>query len=134
MSMRSRNIVLIVTLAMALFIGQGQCLAGGKVDLNQILSQGKPVLLEFGRGWCKPCKYMKPILDDMAKAYNGRAIVMTVDMDANMDLVRNFSIVMMPTQVFLTADGKEFHRNMGIMERPEIISTFSKMGLPAPGN
>ena len=56
---------------------------------------------------------MKPILDDMSKAYAGKAIVMTVDMDANKDLVRDFRIRMMPTQVFLTPDGKEFSETKG---------------------
>ena len=59
------------------------------------MSKKVPILLEFGRGWCIPCKYMKPILDDMSAAYTGKAIVMTVDMDVNKDLVRDFRIRMM---------------------------------------
>ncbi len=88
-----------------------------RIDLRALASKRVPILLEFGRGWCIPCKYMKPILDDMARAYSGKAIVTTVDMDANKDLVRDFGIRMMPTQVFLTPDGKEFFRNEGTLER-----------------
>ncbi len=73
---------------------------------------------------------MKPILEDMGAAYQGKAIVMTVDMDANKDLVRNFRVRMMPTQVFLAPDGKEFFRNEGTLERNQIAYVFSKMGLP----
>ena len=91
-----------------------------------------PVLLEFGRGWCKPCKYMKPILDDMERAYAGRAIVKAVDMDANADLVRSFGIRVMPTQIFLMSDGREFMRNEGTLEREQIMQIFSKMGLAPP--
>ena len=78
---------------------------------------------------------MKPILEDMGTAYQGKAIVMTVDMDANKDLVANFRVRMMPTQVFLAPDGKEFFRNEGTMERNQIAYVFGKMGLPeiAPG-
>jgi thioredoxin 1 len=72
---------------------------------------------------------MKPILDDMSTAYAGKAIVMTVDMDANKDLVRNFKVRMMPTQVFLMPDGKEFFRNEGTLEREQIAQVFAKMGL-----
>jgi thioredoxin 1 len=100
-----------------------------KINLQALMAQRVPVLLEFGRGWCIPCKYMKPILEDMAKAYAGKAIVMTVDMDANKDLVRNFKIRMMPTQVFLTPDGKEFMRNEGTLEREQIAQVFGKMGV-----
>lgn len=102
-----------------------------KINLQALLSKRVPILLEFGRGWCIPCKYMKPILDDMSQAYAGKAIVMTVDMDVNKDLVRDFRIRMMPTQVFLTPDGKEFFRNEGTLEREGIQQVFLKMGVIA---
>ncbi|MEW6351892.1 MAG: thioredoxin family protein [Thermodesulfobacteriota bacterium] len=103
-----------------------------KIDLQTLFAKRVPILLEFGRGWCKPCKYMKPILDDMAKAYSGKVVVLTVDMDVNADLVRQFRIRMMPTQVFITPDGKEYLRNEGIMEREQIMQVFSRMGVPGP--
>ncbi len=100
-----------------------------KINLQALLGKKVPILLEFGRGWCIPCKYMKPILDDMSSAYAGKALVMTVDMDANKDLARDFRIRMMPTQVFLTPDGKEFFRNEGTLEREGIMQVFLKMGV-----
>jgi thioredoxin 1 len=103
--------------------------ADPKINVQALLSKRIPILLEFGRGWCIPCKYMKPILADMSKAYAGRAIVMTVDMDANKDLVRDYKIRMMPTQVFITPDGKEFFRNEGTLERNQIADLFAKMGI-----
>ena len=110
-------------------LGGNSSAADPKIDLRGLTAQKMPVLLEFGRGWCIPCKYMKPILDDTAKAYSGNAIVLTVDMDANKDLVRDFKIIAMPTQVFLTADGREFFRNMGVLERDQIAQVFGKMGV-----
>ena len=106
--------------------------AAKRINLQTLMAQRVPVLLEFGRGWCIPCKYMKPILKDMAKTYAGKAIVTTVDMDANKDLVRAFRIRMMPTQVFLTPKGKEFFRNEGTLERQQIMQIFTKMGLAPP--
>jgi len=103
-----------------------------KINLTELLSKRVPILLEFGRGWCIPCKHMKPILDDMARLYAGKAIVIPVDMDVNRDLVRTFNIRLMPTQVFLMPDGKEFFRNEGVLEREYITQVFSKMGVPVP--
>ena len=102
-----------------------------KINLPSLLTKRVPILLEFGRGWCKPCKYMKPILDDMSAAYAGKAIVMTVDMDVNKDMVRDFNIRLMPTQVFLTPDGREFRRNEGTLEREGIMQIFAQMGVVA---
>jgi thioredoxin 1 len=103
--------------------------ADPKINLQALMAKKVPVLLEFGRGWCIPCKYMKPILEDMAKTCAGKAMVMTVDMDANKDLVREFRVRMMPTQVFLTPDGKEFFRNEGTLDREQIAQVFAKIGV-----
>jgi len=103
-----------------------------KINLQAMLAQRVPILLEFGRGWCIPCKYMKPILDDMAQMYAKKALVLAVDMDANRDLVNSFRIRIMPTQVFLSPDGKEFFRNEGTLERDQIALVFSKMGVAPP--
>ncbi len=131
--MRRINLTIIITLLVGLFGLLSHANAQDpKINLQALLSKKVPILLEFGRGWCIPCKYMKPILEDMGKAYSGKAIVTTVDMDANKDLVRDFRIRMMPTQVFLTPDGKEFFRNEGTLERENIAQVFTKMGLAAP--
>ena len=124
-------IIWTVMMGVSGLLSQGYA-ADPKINLQALMAKQVPVLLEFGRGWCIPCKYMKPILEDTSKAYAGKAIVMTVDMDANKDLVRNFKVRMMPTQVFLMPDGKEFFRNEGTLEREQIAHVFAKMGLGQP--
>ena len=109
-------------------------LEGQRIDLDAMMAKRMPILLEFGKGWCRPCKYMKPILEDMAKEYGEKAIVATVDMDANYDLVRGFGVRVMPTQVFLQPDGKEFFRNEGVLEREDIRTIFSKAGVESRQN
>ena len=129
-----RKMVLAVVAVLVLMFAAGPVWsAEPKINLQALLAKRVPILLEFGRGWCIPCKYMKPILEDTSKAYAASAIVMTVDMDANKDLVKNFKIRMMPTQVFLMPDGKEFFRNEGTLEREDIAQVFAKMGAQAAG-
>ena len=131
--MKRLSIVFFILAVMAVFLSPGSvCASEPKINLSALLSKKVPVLLEFGRGWCKPCKYMKPILDDMSAVYAGKAIIMTVDMDVNKDLVRDFRIRLMPTQVFLTPDGKEFFRNEGVFERDSIMKVFAQMGVGTP--
>ncbi|MGO8877895.1 MAG: thioredoxin family protein [Desulfomonilaceae bacterium] len=131
--MRRINFIVILTVIVGILGLSCHANAQEKqINIQALLSKRVPILLEFGRGWCIPCKYMKPILEEMGKAYSGKAIVMAVDMDANKSLVRDFKIRMMPTQVFLSPDGKEFFRNEGVLERDSIVQVFSRMGLPAP--
>jgi thioredoxin 1 len=127
-----KTMILPVMTVLLLVLTGSAAPAAERIDLQALVAKKVPILLEFGRGWCIPCKYMKPILKDMEQAYAGKAIVTTVDMDANMDLVRAFRIRMMPTQVFLAPDGKEFHRNEGTFEREQIAQIFAKMGLVPP--
>jgi thioredoxin 1 len=135
LSMRRRmNLFIVCAIVIGISgLASSTCLAEGKINLQALMAKRVPILLEFGRGWCKPCKYMKPILEDVSKAYTGKAIITTVDMDANKDLVQEFKIRMMPTQVFLLPDGKEFFRNEGTLERDQIAQVFAKMGLGQPG-
>jgi len=131
--MRRLNLTIIITLFVGLFGLLSHADAQDpKINLQGLLSKKVPILLEFGRGWCIPCKYMKPILEDMGAAYSGKAIVTTVDMDVNKDLVRDFRIRMMPTQIFIAPDGKEFFRNEGTFERDHIMQVFTKMGVAPP--
>jgi thioredoxin 1 len=131
--MRQIGKALCMWVIMVLWAGVSPAIAAdAQIDLQALAAKKMPVLLEFGRGWCIPCKYMKPILEDMSRAYAGKALVTTVDMDANKKLVKQFRIRMMPTQVFLTPDGNEFFRNEGTFEREQIAQVFAKMGV-APG-
>ena len=132
MKASTKTISVAAVCVLCLAFVSGPAAAAERINLQALMAKRVPVLLEFGRGWCIPCKYMKPILADMAKAYAGRAIVTTVDMDANADLVRSFGIRMMPTQVFLTPEGKQFLRNEGTLEREQIMQIFSKMGVAPP--
>jgi len=131
-SLTRKMVFYVVTLSCIVLTTSPIWAAEGKIDLQALMSKGVPVLLEFGRGWCIPCKYMKPILEDTSRAFAGRVIVTTVDMDANKDLVSSFRIRMMPTQVFIMPDGKEFFRNEGTLERDQIAQIFAKMGVPGP--
>ena len=103
-----------------------------KIDLQALLAKRVPVLVEFGSNCCSPCNYSKQLLDDLAMSYGGRALVVGADVAVNKDLARQFKIRLTPTQVFLSADGKEFFRKEGNLQREQIIEVFSKMGLAPP--
>jgi thioredoxin 1 len=106
------------------------CAADQKIQVRSLLSRNLPVMLQFGKSWCPTCKSTKPVLDSAARAYAGKAVVMPVDVEANMDLVQNFRVRLIPTQIFLMPDGKEYFRHEGILQARQIADIFGKMGLP----
>lgn len=88
-----------------------------------------PMVLDFGRGICIPCKQMKPILEELMKEYQGKAIIRIVDIDQEPELTQQHRIRLIPTQVFIDSTGKEIYRNEGVMEKTAIITKLNEMGV-----
>jgi len=102
---------------------------GSEQIIRQALASGRPTLVDFGAGFCIPCKKMKPILDSVRTEYNGRANVIFVDIKEERDMADKYRIMVMPTQVFFDVKGKEVKRHMGFMDKPEIVAEFKALGV-----
>ena len=99
------------------------------IPLNQALSSGKPTIAEFGASTCIPCKQMKPILEELAKDYQGRVNVILVEVYDQMELTRQYKIMTIPTQILFDSEGKEVSRHIGLWPKAEIVAQMNKMGI-----
>lgn len=97
--------------------------------LERALNKDKPVLADFGRGECVPCKMMKPFLDELKKEYKGKAEILIIDTDDYRELTRRIGVRVLPTQVFYSADGEEVARHEGFMPREDIVKKLKEMGV-----
>ncbi len=89
--------------------------------------------LELGSKTCIPCKMMQPILKEVSDEYQGLVKVEFHDLGEDRQIGQKYSIRVMPTQVFLDADGKEFFRHEGFYPREEIEKMLAeKIGLKIP--
>ena len=79
-----------------------------------------PAVVDFNATWCGPCKMLAPTLDKIAKNYEGRAKVYSVDVDGAQSLATSFGIRGVPTIIFFK-DGREADRLSGNVPY-EIIS------------
>lgn len=66
---------------------------------REVLRSELPVLLEFGATWCAPCKAIAPELEALARELEGKANVLTVDIDRSPQLAREMGIRSVPTFV-----------------------------------
>lgn len=88
-----------------------------------------PLLLDFGRGVCIPCKRMKPILEEMTKEYEGTAVIRILDIDQERELTEKNRIMMIPTQIFYDTTGKEVFRHVGFFEKDSLKAHLKALGV-----
>lgn len=97
--------------------------------VGRALTSGRPAVIDLGARTCIPCKQMAPILESLSSEYRDRASVLFIDVHENRAAAAKFRIRMIPTQIFFNAQGKEFKRHIGSMEKAEIVSELKAAGL-----
>lgn len=91
---------------------------------------GVPKLIDLGSTECIPCKLMWPTLEGMKKDFAGKLAVEFLDVGKkeNLPLAKKYGINLIPTQIFLDADGKELWRHEGYISRYGILDKFRELG------
>jgi len=87
-----------------------------------------PRLVDLGADRCIPCKAMAPILDELSSNFRGQFDVMFIDVWKDRAAAEPYGIRMIPTQIFLDADGKELFRHEGFFSREDILTTWRRLG------
>jgi thioredoxin len=65
-----------------------------------------PVIIDFYATWCGPCRQLSPIIEELAKKYNGKIIVYKVDTDQEAQLAQSMGIQNLPTLLFIPVKGQ----------------------------
>ena len=70
-------------------------------NYNEIISQSKPVVLDFWATWCGPCRKIAPIVEELAEAYSDQVIIGKVNVEEDDDLASKYGIRNIPTLLFI---------------------------------
>lgn len=86
------------------------------IDIASLLSYELPIVIDFGSDSCIPCQKMAPILKNANAEYQGKAIIKFVDVWKDTDAAYDFPVQVIPTQVFISADGTPYvpSKDLGI--------------------
>jgi thioredoxin 1 len=66
----------------------------------------KPAIVDFYADWCRPCRMIAPIMEELAAEYEGKIVIYKVDTDAQRELASVFGIQSLPTVLFIPMQGK----------------------------
>ncbi|MEW6118138.1 MAG: thioredoxin family protein [Nitrospirota bacterium] len=126
--MKKRVLALLVAATILLIAGLSSA-DQLEMTLNRAKKEGKIVMLELGSVGCIPCEQMKPVMKKLSENYKGKLEVIFVDVKKDSKNAKKYGVFVIPVQVFLDKEGKEFHRHLGYYSYEEIVPVLKKAGL-----
>ncbi|WP_437311326.1 thioredoxin [Sorangium sp. So ce388] len=90
---------------------------------DTIKSSGEPVMVDFGATWCGPCRQLTPIVEGLAKEYQGKVKVFAVDIDQAPKTAQKFAVRSVPTLI-LFKGGEKANQLVGLASRDRIVKHF----------
>jgi len=87
---------------------------------DEVMKSDKPVLIDFWAIWCGPCKMVAPIVEEIAKEYNGKLKVGKMDVDSNPDIALRFGIRSIPT-LMVFKGGKPVDQIIGAVPKKNLL-------------
>ena len=95
-----------------------------------VLQARLPVLVDFWARWCPPCRWLDPVVEEIAAEQAGRLLVARVDADENPELVRRYGTLSLPS-LLVFVDGVERTRLVGARPKGRLLTDLAEF-LPRP--
>ena len=89
---------------------------------NEIVLQSDiPVMVDLWAAWCGPCKMIHPIIEEMAQEFEGKALMVKLDVDSNKETAKKYGIRNIPTVLFIK-NGELVDKQVGAVPKKKFIA------------
>ncbi|NTV14781.1 MAG: thioredoxin [Desulfobulbaceae bacterium] len=101
--------------------------AGGTVNGDNIPARGEVTMVGLGAETSLPCRVMAPVIADLKKVYQGKATIVSIDVNRESLKAKKFNALILPTQIFFDRNNKEVYRHGGIMDKAAIVKQLDNL-------
>ena len=91
-----------------------------------VLKSDKPVLIDLWAEWCGPCRMLGPIVEEMAKEYEGKAVIGKLDVDNNPTVTSKYGIRNIPTVLFFK-NGEIADKQVGAVPKNVLVTKLEAL-------
>lgn len=89
-----------------------------------VLKSDKPVLVDFWAVWCGPCQMQGPIIEEVAKDMEGKAVVGKVNVDENPGVAGKYGVMSIPT-IMIFKSGQPVKQFVGVQSKESLMNALT---------
>ena len=95
-------------------------------NFASLKNSGQLLVVDFWATWCGPCRMMAPVIEELAKAYEGKCVIGKSDVEENEELATEFGIRNIPTILFFK-QGEVVEKLVGFQQKAKLEEFINKL-------